>query len=942
MLDEHEALLAALDRGEERVVLVVESGAIARTGLAIPVRQRLHALVPDEDWVLEPAHLPLVAVRLRDRETLEAIEADPGVAHTEPDRDHTASALPSLELIGQPAALSRGADGRDLSVAVIDTGADYTRAAFGACSAPGPTCAIAYAQDFATSDGVADDPASMHGTNVAGIVRLVAPSARVLALDVFTGRTASSVHTAAAIDWVIANRDAYHIVAVNMSLGHGGFTAPCPSDALSVAAQRLRDAGIVPVIASGNDGFTNAISSPGCAPAAVSVGATNSSGVVASFSNSASFLTILAPGVSIDAAGIVMSGTSQATPHVAGAIAALRTAYPDDSVSDAVARLVGTGVTTVDARNGLTFRRLSLDAATAGGATAPPPDIAPPTGTFAFGSTFVRTTGAAWTLSATDASVVTSMCISAAASCTAFVPFATSGTFTLPSGDGLKTVRVWLRDAVGNTTATPLSATVTLDARAPTAGTATATAGIERVSLAITGATDAGSGIAGYRVVFSTTATAPASCAVGSVLADGTATSWAHEGLVAGTTYRYRICAIDRAGNVAAGALVSAMAVAELDPPTGTIVLDGGATWARSTRVIATLTASDASTVTHVCLSATATCTSWVAFAPTVATSLGTGTGERPIYARFRDRWGNVSAAAVSDGILLDVAMPANPTVSASRGDAALTFAWAEGSDTPSGLAGYRFAIGAGTTAPACTTGVSVAAAIGGTRQHVASGLTNGTTYAWRVCAVDVAGNVSTGTTGTAMPTPEMVAPTPGSIVVAGGAAWARTSTVIVEASATDASGVASMCLSTSATCTRWVPYAASSSFALGTVAGARTVYAWFRDPYGNATSTPVTDTIGFDGTAPTNPVVTAVARSGGVDLSFTAATDATSGVAGYRLAWGSGSSAPPCTAGVDIDAASPRTASITSTTLVRYRLCALDVAGNVSAGTVGAATPLP
>ena len=232
---ERELLIEGLERGEEHIVLIVEAEAHSLTGLTVSVRQRLHALVPAEDWVLEASHLPIVAVRLRDRATLEAIEADSGVIHTEPDREHLASALPSLELIGQPAALARGADGRGLSVAVLDTGADYTRAAFGACSAPGPDCGVVYAQDFAASDGVADDPASMHGTNVSGIVRLVAPSARVVALDVFTGRTASSTHITAALDWVIANRATYGIVAVNMSLGYGGFTSPCGTDEIGRA-----------------------------------------------------------------------------------------------------------------------------------------------------------------------------------------------------------------------------------------------------------------------------------------------------------------------------------------------------------------------------------------------------------------------------------------------------------------------------------------------------------------------------------------------------------------------------------------------------------------------------------------------------------------------------------------------------------------------------------
>ena len=936
---EREALLDALDRGEPRIVLVVGRGDDQGT-----LRQAMRSHVSREDVVLEATRLPITAVRVRDRQTLAEIEALDRVERVEPERFHTADAIPSLELIGQPAALARGADGRGRSVAVLDTGADYTRAAFGSCAAAGPDCGVVYAQDFAPSDGVPDDPSSMHGTNVSGIVRLVAPSARVVALDVFSGSTASSTHIVAALDWVIANRDVYTIAAVNMSLGYGGFTSPCPTDVLAVAVQRVRDAGIVPVIASGNGSLTNAISSPACAPAAVSVGAVDRADVPASFSNSSSFLTVMAPGTIVEAAGITMSGTSQATPHVAGSIAALLTAYPSDGPSDLVARLVGTGISITDRRNGLTFRRISLDAATVGGATSPPPDITPPTGSLRLASDTVRTASVAFTLEATDASGVSGMCVSSGTSCTTFVPFATSGVAMLASGDGSKTVRVWLRDAAGNTTTTPLSATVLLDTRAPSGGSVTATTGIRRVTLVTTGTTDTGSGLATYRASFSTGASAPSTCALGTLLPESSTGRWTHEGLVPGTTYRYRACAVDRAGNVAAGLTAQAIVVEELDPPTGTIVIEGGREWARTARVSVQLTASDASTVTHVCLSPTTTCTAWVAFAATVTGTLGAGAGPRPLNAWFRDRWGNTSSAPVSDTILLDTVVPASPGVVVQQRDGALALRWAEGTDAPSGLLGYVVTSSTGATAPACTAVPNVAAATAGTREHVLSGLVNGVTVRYRVCAIDVAGNVSAGTVGAAIPAPETTPPSPGSIRVAADAEWTRTRAVPVTLSATDPSGVAQVCLSTSTTCTAWVPYASSVTFTLATTAGTQTVRAWFRDSYGNTTVTPISDTIGYDAVAPSSPAVTAVPRSGAVDLSFAVATDSGSGVMGYLLAWSTGTTSPACS----VDGArsyvltDPRVATLSSTVPIAYRVCARDRAGNVSAGLAGRASPLP
>ena len=127
-------------------------------------------------------------------------------------------------------------------------------------------------------------------------------------------------------------------------------------------------------------------------PSAVSVGAvyesnTNTSGAwclnsacsvtctdspapdrVTCFSNSASYLTIPAPGVDIAAAGITMDGTSQATPHITGAIAALRGqgAFQCETVDQTVSRMTSTGVSDLGTRNGVTTPRIDLLAAVGG------------------------------------------------------------------------------------------------------------------------------------------------------------------------------------------------------------------------------------------------------------------------------------------------------------------------------------------------------------------------------------------------------------------------------------------------------------------------------------------------------------------------------------------------------------------------------------------------
>lgn len=337
---------------------------------------RPHNLLVLRDY----SHLPQFALRLHNLSELTALLQQPQVAAVYEDMTLHMHLAQSAPLLRQPQTLTLGQGGTGTTVAVLDTGVDYTRSAFGNCTAPGvpSNCKVVYAQDFSPDDGSLDD--NGHGSNVAAIVTGIATDTRIAALDVFDGSGASAIDIIDAINWGIANQATYHIAAINMSLGGGLYTSPCTSfgsNPFRTPINNARSAGIMSVASSGNDGATTSIAIPACTPEAVSVGAVYDANVggisysgctdastaadqVACFSNSAGFLTLLAPGALITAAGATYAGTSQAAPHVSGSVAVLRAAYPGESVDATQTRLSTHGIAITDPRNNVTTRRLDL------------------------------------------------------------------------------------------------------------------------------------------------------------------------------------------------------------------------------------------------------------------------------------------------------------------------------------------------------------------------------------------------------------------------------------------------------------------------------------------------------------------------------------------------------------------------------------------------------
>lgn len=360
-------------------------------GLAV-VKAEAHATLESEDVEVlrDYSNVPYQFLRVHGRGAMERLLASPRVKQVSDVENYQLDLAQSIPLVRQPGAASLGHIGAGTTIGVIDTGVDYRRPEFGSCIVPGypSSCRVKVSEDLALNDSLLDD--NGHGTNVSAIAAAMAPGANLVVIDVLEPNgLISSDKIIDALDLLINLKlnTKLKISSVNMSLSGEQIydsRSACEGHILAAAIQRTRDAHIIPVAASGNSGSTTGISAPACITGVVSVGAVYDANIgpvtypdsgcsdmntytdkVACFSNSSSLLRLWAPGAAITAAGMTYYGTSQAAPHVAGAVAVLRgaSAYPNDSMQTTISRMTSTGPSITDSRNNVTKPRLDLEAA---------------------------------------------------------------------------------------------------------------------------------------------------------------------------------------------------------------------------------------------------------------------------------------------------------------------------------------------------------------------------------------------------------------------------------------------------------------------------------------------------------------------------------------------------------------------------------------------------
>lgn len=263
----------------------------------------------------------------------------------------TPTSIPSLQKV--PTGISRIGlnalnEGNGVGVAVVDTGIDLTHPDLAENIVANTTCISG------TTTGNDDNG---HGTHVAGIIAAVnnsigvvgvAPKSKLIAVKVLSSNGGGSYSSViCGLDWVTINALAYNIKVVNMSLAGGGKNdnncGNTNGDAFHQAVCKTRDAGVTVVVAAGNSGinvkntvpanYDDAVitisalvdsdGKPGGLGLSTGYGADDT---FASFSNYGNVVDLGAPGVDIystykNGGYATLSGTSMATPHVAGASA---------------------------------------------------------------------------------------------------------------------------------------------------------------------------------------------------------------------------------------------------------------------------------------------------------------------------------------------------------------------------------------------------------------------------------------------------------------------------------------------------------------------------------------------------------------------------------------------------------------------------------------------
>ncbi|HRK29988.1 MAG TPA: S8 family serine peptidase [Tepidisphaeraceae bacterium] len=275
------------------------------------------------------------------------------------------------QLISQDNAIAAYGEitGAGQTVAVIDTGIDYTHPSLG--GGIGPDKKVIAGYDFLDNDSDPMDTEG-HGTSVAGVIAAdrytyqgieyqgIAPDAKLVALRVGTEDSILDSNIEKALKWVIANHERYGITVVNLSLGSGAYQAEQSNAQLSDEYAQLAALNISVFAASGNSGRSrvsgNGVAYPAADANVTAVGSVTASDQIAEYTQRGTELDLLAPGDNIVTTSRgggfeTTSGTSFASPLIAGVAALVRQVASFLTPAEVTSIIRSSGVTNYDGDN---------------------------------------------------------------------------------------------------------------------------------------------------------------------------------------------------------------------------------------------------------------------------------------------------------------------------------------------------------------------------------------------------------------------------------------------------------------------------------------------------------------------------------------------------------------------------------------------------------------
>ncbi|KAF3220055.1 Basic amino-acid permease [Orbilia oligospora] len=286
-----------------------------------------------------------------DDDTLREIEENNDVAYVEPEQDaYTSEIITQSEATWGISELSNQASntstyyydssaGEGMYAYIIDSGINFSHEEFEGRAELG----------YNVLKHLNNTDTSGHGTHVSGTVAGktygVAKKANLVNVKVFQGRKTSTINIFDGFNWAVQDileKNRTNVAVINMSL------TTKTSKAFNAMVDSAYEKGILSVVAAGNKNVSASLYSPASANTSIAVGAVSRGHVRGSYSNWGPSVNLFAPGTGITSAGIandtavrVLTGTSMASPHVAGLICYLRAAEGLTDAKDVVDRMLG-------------------------------------------------------------------------------------------------------------------------------------------------------------------------------------------------------------------------------------------------------------------------------------------------------------------------------------------------------------------------------------------------------------------------------------------------------------------------------------------------------------------------------------------------------------------------------------------------------------------------